>query len=302
VLFAALALYLLLLIARHHEPQRHLPLLRFGLALLALPLCGGAGIAMGPLLAIWLIGLSALIYRSGEMGSKRRAALAAGFGLALFALVAAYFNDYARPEHFSPASSWKGAMLVTTRFLGGGFGSGSRYWPDTGLVAIALVFFTAWVLARTLLVQREEFPRAAGLAAFLAGCAGLAFAVGWGRSGYTTETGHESKYFVFSMLVVCCAYFAWMLCDWPVERRRGVCLSAMLLVLLTVPGGSVAAKAHGRSVRAVLTAYERDVQAGLPLDAMAAKHVLFPPNRKKYAANGHEMLQRIGHGAMAKRR
>jgi hypothetical protein len=297
VLFAGLAGYLLITIARHRVPHRQLGVVSFGLVLLALPLCGGAGVAMGPFLAIWLAGLSVAMFRSGGPDSKRRAALAIGFAAALFVLVAAYFIGYARPGYHPPAKSMRDVLLVTTRFLASGFGGGPAYWPDAGFTAIGLTGFTLWLLARTLLTRRDELERAAGLTLFFAGCGAIAFAVGWGRSGMSTEVGFESRYLVYSVLFVFAAYVIWSVCCQSVQQRRLFCMAILVVVSLTPLRSYYNAKSYGRSMRSLWTAYETDVKAGLPSDILAARHNTFPD--RKYLQSGLEMLRKVGHGAMA---
>jgi hypothetical protein len=297
-LFAGLACYLLFAIARHEAPQRQLAVVPFGLALLALPLCGGAGIAMGPFLALWLAGLAVIMFRSGEPGSKRRAGLAMGFALALFATVAVYFVGYLRPEYHPPAKSIRDVLMVTTRFLASGFGGGAVYWPDNGFAAVGLTGFTLWLLARTLLTRREEFQRAAGLTLFFAACGAMAFAVGWGRAGISTQLGFESRHMMYSVLFVCTLYAIWTVCWQSHERRRLLCTALLVLVSLTALRSYYTARSFGRSIRTQWAAFEADARAGVPSDALAARHKTFPDHR--YLENCLEMLRARGHGALAR--
>jgi hypothetical protein len=186
-------------------------------------------------------------------------------------------------------------LRVTTRFLASGFGGGSVYWPDTGLAAIGLGIFSAWILGRRWWTQSEEFQRISGLSLFLAACGAMAFAVGWGRAGISKDLGFDSRHMVYSVLFVCCLHVVWTVCCQTELCRRALCIGTLLLVCLTAWRSYYVAVDHGREIRGRWVSFENDARSGLPSDLLARKHPFFPwPDHLEWKI---EMLRKVGWGA-----
>jgi hypothetical protein len=163
---------------RRLQPSRALA---SGLALLALPLCGGGGLLQAPPLAVYSAWLGFRQRRAPDARERRGACLHLCFALATVALSALYLVGYQPPAQadYSPSSDnppWKMAPAI----LCAPFGPDYSSWRPIAMPLIALgAALSALVIARRGLGQRD--PRALGTLAVLAAGTLLVVGMGLGR-------------------------------------------------------------------------------------------------------------------------
>jgi multisubunit Na+/H+ antiporter MnhB subunit len=151
-----------------------------GLALLALPLCGGGGLLQTPFLLLYSAWLGFTNRNHPEPRERRGARVYLGCALATLVLVGLYLVHYERPPeaHYSPRGNppWKLGLADLTAPFGPEFFS----WHPLATPAVALgAAFVAWLFLRRALRERE--PRVLGTLAVLAGVVLLIAGIALGR-------------------------------------------------------------------------------------------------------------------------
>ena len=151
-----------------------------GLALFALPLCGGGGLLQAPFLALWSAWLGWTNRNHPDARERRGARIHLGFALATVALCGLYLIGFERPPtaHYTAREHppWKLAL----ENLCAPFGPDYMGWQPVLAPAIAL---GALLLAFAFLRRgwRERDPRALGALAVMAGAALMVLGIGFGR-------------------------------------------------------------------------------------------------------------------------
>lgn len=249
-----------------------------GFVLALLPLCGGNGVVFVPPLAGWLILAAGAEARSGHPRAGRRAAaigLAAVPGLAL---TAAYFRGFRSVPHPPAPGGVADTLRAAVQFAAGGLGEPAAWaWPWSGAATLGLVGLGAALVAGAWLRRPEERPRAAGLAAFLAGVAALALAVGWGRGWSGDRAGFADRYVAMATPAWCWVAVA---VRWGAPAGLGRALEHGLFALVCVllwPNAE-AGFARARDGAAKAGALARDIRAGEPPYRILRRHTpyLYP--------------------------
>jgi hypothetical protein len=288
----ALAVVMLVVIARQAGPLRPGPAALAAAALLLLPLTGAQGLIMAGALAPWVLACA-------WFGSRARRADESWWPPAILAIavlgsVAEALLYFVGLVHESWASEPPGvavAVKTAAKVLAYGFGPmAARWWPIS-VPGIAAVLFSSGALA-LVAVAREGGGarlRALGLCAFGAGLAALALAIGWGRGAF----GIHHRYVLLAALGLCWAYFVWELYAKPAPRW--ITQWALVLVLVAVlPSttywyGIWVGDWHQTQARAVL----RDIDAGMTPRQLADRHGdYFGASHKPHLAERIDMLRR----------
>jgi hypothetical protein len=277
VLFVSLAL---LAVVREPSPRSPAVLLTAGLCAVALPLCGANGLAFAPPLALWLLACALPPGLTCPPPGRAARAAAVFLALASLALTGAYFLGYTPPDHGSPAVP-PGPLEVSAalaRFLSTGLGAGSAGWPVRAGCAAALLFGGLAVLAGVWRRSPEERPRAAGLAAVLAGYAALALGVAWGRAALGPEATLAGRYSTLAVPAFCAVYFVWVLYPrpgrFPFARAGQFALALAVFALSAVDGVR-----YARAILPFSRSVTDDLRAGLPRELLARRHPgLYPPD------------------------
>ncbi|MCS6852797.1 MAG: hypothetical protein NZ700_16690, partial [Gemmataceae bacterium] len=242
VMFLVLAAGLLLIGILRRGPLQPL---RDGLIAAALAaslmLCGAAGLPFGVMIAGWLLVLVGWGWRWSSTHPWRDALVLFVLAIGLLAYPVVYFADYHRPPLHPPsagvlASAWVGLQVQTMAF-----GDVRWSWPISGVLMAALAAATLGVLTRVWNRHPAERARVLGVAFFLVACGGMAFFIGWGRSGFdwhrhglATTMGLWSRYGFLALPFVLACYFGWLEYGGARGRHRvpaALCLGACVALV-----------------------------------------------------------------------
>ena len=290
---AFLTCCLLWLILRSRQPLSTRSALAGGVCLMLLPLCGAHGLPLVPPLALWF---ALWAWRDRQTpGGVRRLALVLVLTAASLFLVVFYFRGFQKTAYHPPSPGWRDTLQVAVEFLTMGAGVGvARLWPYAGYMLAAVLVAGPVVLARRLWQQPRERVCGLGLGLFLAGMAGLAAAIGYGRAGLGMELGFSLRYTTLAAPAFCGLYSlgevagtAWFArC---LQMGLFTCLAAML-----VPNSDTGLS-FGKERHALLAAVARDLEGAPTAEQLAQKHPFLFPDRD-YLVGRLEMLRRAGIG------
>ncbi len=240
-----------------------------GLLLVALSLCGAGGLVFVPPGALWLI------LAATPLGGGRWRPLPILLALAALGLVGAYFVGYRRPDHFAASPGPWASLVATSQFSAGAFGPAARsLWPISGIVVVGLLATAVIAVLVAWKAKPEERLRALGLLAFLAGAAGLAIGVGWGRAGSGPSAGFEGRYATLAAPALCGAYVAW---DRLGPRGARGLLPAILcgLAIATTWPNAQYGRAYGENYARRMDAFRTDLASGRPPFELIRRHTPF---------------------------
>lgn len=151
-----------------------------GLALLALPLCGGGGLLQTPFLALWAGWLGWTNRRHANARERRGARLHLGFALATLLLCALYLVGFERPPSATYTPGDNPPWMLALENLCAPFGPDYLGWQPVLAPAITL-----GALLLALLFLRRGWPtrdpRALGVVAAMAGGVLLVLGIAFGR-------------------------------------------------------------------------------------------------------------------------
>ncbi len=261
---------LLVIVARPGLPTTGLAAAA-AVGLVSLPLSGANGLLFAPPLAAWFAWVA--WQRRRVEPPQGGGWLLTGAAVLATLLCAVYFLGY-QASPWNRASPGPMATLETTgKFLALGLGpAAERSWPLFGAAAAAILLASLAVLLTARSQGDQDRLRIAGLVAFLAAAALLALAVGWGRAGRAAETGRmPSRYVLLAAPGMCAAYFTLLLYGGGRLRRLGPAALAVLLALL-FPLNTHAGLKRREWFGAGMSAFERDLAAGIPIATLAQRH------------------------------
>ncbi|WP_406694875.1 hypothetical protein V5E97_27915 [Singulisphaera sp. Ch08] len=252
-----------------------------GVGLAILPLCGGNGVVFVPPLALWLIAAATAEFKSGR---TRRGAMITMATLPGLALTAAYFRGFHPVLHPEPPGGALDGLRTAVQFLAVGVGEPAAWaWPWSGVATIGLLgLAVAWVV-RAGATRPWERPRAVGLAAFLAGVAALALAVGWGRGWASDRAGFADRYIAMADPAWCWLAVAVRLYAPPALGRIVANVLFALVCVLAWPNAEVGLR-HALERKAQAEALARDVRDGLAPFQIVRRHTPYlHPNQNEAA-------------------
>jgi hypothetical protein len=251
-----------------------------GSCLVLLALIGTIGLALVPALALWLVYVGGVCWRTGHAHGKRHALLAWAFAALGFVLVPLYFVDFIPYDQAPPSPGLPASVRTTLEYLSMSFGQAGDLGlppsapPFVGLVVLGLALGSVVPLIRAWRRQPPQRPRALGLLLYLLAMGSLAFGVGMARSGGGLGAGYQPRYVLLATPVLCCLYFVWQLYGAPSTRRLVIAiLLAPLIVLfpLNVKQTLECGREHGRHMAEV----EQVIEAGGEPTTIAADHGRF---------------------------
>jgi hypothetical protein len=153
-----------------------------GLALVALPLCGGAGLLCCPALAAWIAWLGWRVRRSANARERRSARIHFTAAALTLGIVAAYFVGFhgqaEAPRELDPRALVRSAIAVTALAFGPGC---ERVWPASGWLVAAFIAAIVLAIGSRALRTRAREPVALGTIAVFVSAACLALGLAYAR-------------------------------------------------------------------------------------------------------------------------
>ncbi|MCL5745489.1 MAG: hypothetical protein M1541_16455 [Acidobacteria bacterium] len=272
-----------------------------GCSLMALPLCGGSGLLLVPLPAIWIFYCGVPHRRSGT------GKFLLGSSVTAIALTCVYLIGYVRPSWAPPNPDTATELRATAQFLAMEFGPAARdSWFLSTSAAAVLLAASACVAARAALrLKAAERQQALGLMVFLGSTTLFAVAVAWGRAGAISLVsgygGWPARYTYLAVPGLFACFFVWEL--YGSQRLRMPAQAALLLgMCFLVPFNTV----HGLEWRDFYsqgaTALIEDLDAGVPGPVLAERHrmFLFHSVRTEELHRLMRMLQTAGMGPFSR--
>ncbi len=217
--------------------------LAMSLTLVAMPLCGGPGIAQFAALAFGNVLLAWLLLRGKLKGDRSGPSILVGGVLATAAIVFAYFQGFHYAQGEVKTTNPIAILDVATRFWSITLGNAGRIWWPWSIWGVSIVVVAAITLcARRLRGPIEARVRAGALLVAI-GCTlllGLAIGHGRGGSGYA-DAGFAQRYIGLPVPLVCAVYFAVQLLGGRIVSGlvRGVLVLALAcaIVIEEIPAG-----------------------------------------------------------------
>lgn len=301
---ALLAVLFLLFIVQQRTQSSVRTAFWAGLCLLALPLCGGPGLAYVPALALWLGYVGILYWRDPKRLVQSSRLLVLGMAIAALLLVPLYFLGYERANpHADP--SLREALRVSLQFMSLGLGRQMplSFWPVSGLLVPTLLLLSTAALVVTWFKQPRDRVRTLGLFLFLGASAALALAIGWTRAAWSWEYGFQPRYVIIALPLLCGIYLTWGVFHVQAVSRL-VQMGMLVLLCVALPFNTQAGIRLGEEVCTSQEALARDLQSGIPLSVLVEYHVdgvlwhdekLF--DAKELMADSLRMLSRAKIGA-----
>src|SRR5918993_707670 len=248
-----------------------------GGALMLLPLSGFIGLLFVPALAAYVF-YAGWSCRTGSRGWPLRRSTGAWLMLAsvvTVVLAALYFVGYQHPW-WNPANPGIiPSAKVVLKVLSLGFGAAPYFWWAPAILTAVVFLFASFVEA----LRRVEWagPRrdqALGAVLFFSIAIAFAAAAGWGRAGYVPTAGIPLRYVSLVLPAFLAAYFTWVASRSAIAPAITRGLALILLILLpinTVAGHRQFADWYHEG----MTKLEADLEAGVPIDELAARHGKF---------------------------
>ena len=256
-----------------------------GLLSFALAGCGAFGLVLAAAAAVWVAWAAA-----AELAARRpgRAAALAGVLVLLAAYAVAYSAGYYRPPGHT-AGDPAAAAAVAGEFLAMGLGIGTGpVWPLAAGGVIAVGGWAAVAAARTL-----PRPAAVGVGCVIAGTAGLAAAVGVGRSGLGADMGLWSRYSLLAWPPLAAGFLVAV-----AGGNRWVPWCLFAAAAAANPANTAAGLAAGRGFAAHMGRFEADARAGVPVPDLVDRYIPHPDYRF-HARPNIPLLREAGVGAFA---
>jgi hypothetical protein len=249
------------------QPSRWL-ILKLGLLLVLLPLCGGSGIVMLPPLLLWLVHRIWLCGR-GQRADRIGGTIGAGLLILCLIVVGLYLYGYASPAHHLRAPSRAIAALTALQYLSLTVCPSTHdYWQLAGVVTLCLLSATLLVAGWITLRSDRDRPRAFALAMVVMGMVLPAVAIGYSRSFMWPGGGLANRYITTTAPLVCGLYVAWLALGTP-RSRLAVHLVLVGLVLLDTPASFRAGIEFGRGRLEIFRPIEASFKAHAPISKVA---------------------------------
>ncbi len=232
--------------------------LTFGVALVLLPLCGGAGVAMLPPLVLWLAGFVAWGWWSARRPAAWLRAVGAGLLLAGSAVVALYLRGYTRPVHHPLPPSARAVASSAVKYLSlTVYPSMRGHARPAGAIAVILVMATLLRLAIVSARSSAERPRPSGSWRSSSRCS--PWRPAWAsRAGLGPDAALASRYVSLGMPLFCALYVAWLAYGNTITRI-GVPLVLCAMIVLALPGSYRFGRWYGAYVHKAVRRVERSV-------------------------------------------
>lgn len=222
----ALVVLVLATLAVAPGPPSQSSALRIGLALVALPLSGGAGVSQAPPLLAWAV-WSAM---RAEQPAKR--ILLAGSAISVVILAAGVLIVSASGRAIREVSShlfWPHGAALLALALGP---AAVPTWPASGGFVLAVAGITTGLLAAKVGTEPLERTRRLGLLAMLAATFALVAVVSLGRAQSGWQNGFAPRYVSLTAPLLACAHLAWTAYGGRISGRLVPALLALVAAAL----------------------------------------------------------------------
>lgn len=222
-------------------------------------MCGAAGLAYGSVALAW-VGWMGL---TGKM-SKIRKLILLGFAFVTPIYLIFYRMGYRRPAHHPPSAGVYESIRIGLEAQAMSIGPvATRMWPMIGIVLFASGIGVFLLILSNLRKEPQHRPRWLGLLALLAGSAGVAFGIGWGRSGFVNEMGFAWRYGWITLPALITLWFACLLSRDKRLSQKFLNLLA-ILTLVSAPINCVTGfRDAERGIKTVEQKWEAWVRDGL---------------------------------------
>lgn len=281
MLMAHLAAWLLDTMIREVTFRRTLGVAVLGVLLL---MCGAGGLALGWCAAVWLW----VVAVRRCVRPTQRLILLVLSGFTPF-YTWHYFAGYVRPLHHPPSAGVWESLRVATQAQGMVFGPAAQgLWPVLGIALIALGLAASALLLNQLARHSAERDRALALFVYTGASAGIAFGIGWGRSGFHDDMGFAWRYGLLLMPTLWGMVLAFTL----YARGRVVPYALLLLAIVVTPVNIISGFRDAERLRIHEEVWEADVRAGLPATELVDKHFPeYPAAVQRQIATQVQMLR-----------
>jgi len=243
------------------------PALVAGGCILLLPFCGANGLALVPVLALWMICWAVLRWRSRERHARRHAILMLALAFSALLFMGLYLVGYERVPNYPTYGSRRAIAITAIEFLTTGLGPATSLFPTLSSGgALCLLVLSGAALVVAWIKKPQEPQRPLALLSFLGAMASLALSLGLGM-----RNGFEMRYVILAAPVWCCVYFIWSMCGTP----RIASLARMFLLIaacLTLWPNAEFGMAYARSLRHELESFEHDMDTGMPTVFLIRRH------------------------------
>ncbi len=249
--------------------QRELGFIALSLVLQVLTGANGLAFAVP-----WIVWTGAAVWFAGAK-SRLPQVVSAALVLLAVCLVLLYPVGL---ELDSPIATTSGGILRTAiQFLSTSLVAAVPLWRGRAAFVLLLWAAAVFVLVRASRKLPAEKWRASGLLAGFLSMFLLAAFVGFGRAEFTRDAGIQDRYATLAAPVLCLVYLSFLLYG-GARTRRAVPIALLAALLLSMPVSLIQALLYGELRLAEVSALQRDVDAGLPLEAVAARNAnaVFP--------------------------
>ncbi|WP_169978821.1 hypothetical protein [Tautonia rosea] len=249
-----------------------------GLALVLLPLCNAAGVALAPMPALWLLGVSVAHARSGSDRARSSGLTFALLAITALALSMLYFHNYERSLHHPPPPGLWAIARTVLQFLGTGLGSGGIQLGLVGGGMVAVLIVAAFVvIMRSALVRPADRTRALGLLACWGAMGMLVLGTGWGRAGLGDLAGAQERYVSLATVALLIGAVAFEVFG-PGATARLVPMSLFCLLCVVLWPNTFSSIESGRSTKMQSESFVTDLRSGVPRFLLVRRYTpfLFP--------------------------
>ena len=277
VLFVApvvLTCSLLLIIVTSKSPFPTVRAYLAGVCLVLLGFCGAPGIAFVPGMACWLGYCGLHTWREGSARGKRNGIAMLVFTGTALLVVGLYFVQLKTVSH--PQVGLWAQLRVSSEVLSltcGLLAEGS--WPYLAVGLVTLSLFSAAYLVREWFCSPANQVRTLGLFLFLGSMAVLVLGIAWGRAWMEQWfgprlVGFAPRYVTLVAPLLVCLYYVWQVLPCFYADLIHMVLFMTLCAGLPVDVQRAYAYAHVR--HQVLSAFEKDLAAGMPSRELAKRY------------------------------
>ncbi len=244
-----------------------------GVCLLSLPMCGGQGMALVPLLWLMCAGFAFVSWRSEDpklrSGAKSMAVwLALVAALAVCYVVGFRYPDQSVRTH-DPLVTLGGALRAGSLTLGL---AGFEWWPWSGIVIALLVIASGVLLVLTWKRRAADRLRVGVLIMTFSAGLLLLLSIGFGRAGNGVEAAFAVRYIPMPGPLVLAAVLAWTMYgprtwSWVVPGALGVVMLCANVYVNTPLGTTYGSARQGLSQEIIA-----DVHNGMSPGTFALKY------------------------------
>ncbi|CAN0309065.1 unnamed protein product [Ectocarpus fasciculatus] len=175
--------------------------------------------------------------------------------------------------------------------------AGRTTWPFSALALGAGLGLSLLMLLVVWRRDAERRSRAVCLGSAIAGMLGVALVIGYSRGGFGWTAGFAARYVTPNSPLLVGLYFACLAAGTPKFQRWGPALLALAmlgLAPLNMQLGRAWAEDHAQTLRA----FERDFQAGMPIEEVLELHGPSISPRQNHLLDAMQHMQRTGRGVV----